>query len=121
MGATPQPKQTTASHDNQRRSSRKPTDSTSVKATNRLDSIDTVGVGSSILPSPTLNPPDSGGFRVGDGRIELPTPTVSMLSSRLVAFTDVESVGFRELRRWLSWLAVVCFGCGVAPMRPQRH
>ena len=44
------------------------------------ESIDTVGVRSSILRSPTLNPPDSGGFRVGDTGIEPVTPTVSMLS-----------------------------------------
>jgi hypothetical protein len=43
-------------------------------------------------------------------------PCVNAFRGRLVALTEVESVGFSDLRGWLSWLAVVSFGCGVAPM-----
>src|SRR5664279_2424582 len=47
------------------------------------------------------------------------TPTVSMSSrGRWLAPDAVGPVGFRALQRLLPWLAMVAFGCGVAPMGP---
>jgi hypothetical protein len=44
---------------------------------------------------------------------------VNAFRTRLVVSAAVGSVGFWDLRGWLSWLAMVAFGCGVAPMRPH--
>jgi hypothetical protein len=58
MGATPQPKQTIASHDNQHRRSRKSGISNASESNQRSgESIDTVGVTGSIPVSPTLGGP----------------------------------------------------------------
>ena len=47
------------------------------------------------------------------------TPTVSMSSrGRWLAPDAVGPVGFRALQCLLPWLAMVAFGCGVAPTRP---
>src|SRR5664279_3915198 len=47
------------------------------------------------------------------------TPTVSMSSrGRWLTPDAVGPVGFRALQCLLPWLAMVAFGCGVAPMRP---
>jgi hypothetical protein len=61
MGATPQPKRTVASSDNQRRKFRKSGVSNVSESNQRSgESIDTVGVTGSIPVSPTTKPPDSG-------------------------------------------------------------
>src|SRR5664279_5247204 len=64
-------------------------------------------------------PRNPGPPRVGDTGIEPVTPTVSMSSrGRWLAPDAVGPVGFRALQCLLPWLAMVAFGCGVAPMRP---
>ena len=57
---------------------------------------------------------------MGDRRIELRTPTVSMLSpERWLFLLTLDTPDFLNLRRWLSSLATVSFDCGVAPMWPE--
>jgi len=57
---------------------------------------------------------------VGDTGIEPVTPTVSMLSpDRWLIPLRLDTPEFLNLRRWLSSLATVLFGCGVAPMWPE--
>ena len=96
MGATPQPKQTIASHDNQHRRSRKSGVSNVSKANQRSgESIDTVGVTGSIPVSPT-----NGGL----GFRGLQSPQGPVWAA----------LGPHE-----RWLALVGHESGVAPMWPQ--
>ena len=65
-------------------------------------------------------PRNPGPPRVGDTGIEPVTPTVSMLSpERWLRSLRMDTPDFLNLRRWLSPLAMVLFGCGVAPMWPE--
>jgi hypothetical protein len=83
MGATPQPKRTVASSDNQRRKFRKSGVSNVSESNQRSgESIDTVGVTGSIPVSPTTKPPDSGAS--SHVRIFLGPFSRARLSERLI-------------------------------------
>jgi hypothetical protein len=57
---------------------------------------------------------------VGDTGIEPVTPTVSTFSpERWLPPMALDIPEFLDLRRWLPSLAMVCFGCGVAPTWPD--
>jgi hypothetical protein len=87
MGATPQPKRTAASHDNQRRKCRN-SGISNLSEVNQPsgESIDTVGVTGSIPVSPTLGGPVFRGLQ---------------------SFPDLSGAVLGIHERWLRWIATV--------------